>query len=165
MQIGYFESIQSNSCNVQCTHVSCNHFQLFHFEFGRRIFPPAISYFVRVVFYQLMLYPYIKILHVVVFFSRLPFNMKSWRGYIFAFLLESAGSYAACAASVNFLCIFIGSSWILTSMAKDVTNDLRELNLSKSSKSSNNDQCKVQGQFSNISKRLSDVKQLSKILK
>lgn len=102
-----------------------------------------------------------EIQRVIDFASRLPFNIKSWPGHMFAFLLVSAGVYAACAASVNFLCIFIGSSWILTSIVKDITNDLHTLNVSLSS---NEDQCKVQWRFCNISKRLSDVKQFSNIL-
>lgn len=87
--------------------------------------------------------------------------MKSWPGYIFAFLLESVGAFATCVAAVNFLCIFIGSSWILTSMAKEITSDLHEMNVSKSS---NKDQCEVQWRFCYISKRFSKTQQLSQSL-
>lgn len=86
--------------------------------------------------------------------------MKSWPGYIVAYSLESVGGYAACLASVNFLCVFIGSCWVLTAMVKDITNELHELNVGKSGNAS---QTEIHWQLCSISKRLSDAKQFSKM--
>lgn len=84
--------------------------------------------------------------------------MKSWPGYVFALLLEAAGYFAEVNATIIFLSIFIGSCWILTSMAKEITDDLQELNMDESGSA---DQAQIQSRFCSISKRLTDVKQLS----
>lgn len=89
---------------------------------------------------------------------RSPFNTKSWRGYSIVLVFESIGSYATCAAAVNFLCIFIGSSWILSSIAKDIINELHEWNMDAPRKT---DQWEIQWRFCNISKRFAEAKQLS----
>lgn len=90
---------------------------------------------------------------------RLPFNTKCWPGYIFAFLLEASGAYAVVLAPNNYLCVFIGSCWILTSLAEDITHDLNELNMDKSG-----NRAEIQWRFCSISKRLSEMKEFSKIL-
>lgn len=62
---------------------------------------------------------------------------------------------------MHFLCFLIGSSWILTSMVKDFTNNLQKLNILR--KSSNRAQWETQWRFFDIVERLSETKQLSKI--
>ena len=85
-------------------------------------------------------------------------NLKAWPGYTIAYIFESAGSYASCIAAVPFMCVLVGSCWILKSMGKDITNDLLEFNLNKLA---NADETELLRDFCDISKRLSDAKQFS----
>lgn len=90
---------------------------------------------------------------------RFPMNLKTWHGYSVACFMESVGGYSTCLASVPLICVLVGLCWILSAIADDLANDLRELNVTINDKSSKRDAAFIQ--FCNIAKRLSDAKQLS----
>lgn len=91
---------------------------------------------------------------------RFPMNLNSWPGYSVAYILGSGASYVACLGSIPYLSVLVGSCWILTAIGNDVTNELIQLNASNTI---NSDKNEVQIRYCDISKRLSDARQFSKI--
>lgn len=66
-------------------------------------------------------------------------------------------------AATPYITVIIGTCWILASVGKDITNALHELNMTIRDESSARNWREIQSQYCNISKRISDAKQLSKI--
>lgn len=139
-----------------------NHLKLFNFGFGQWVVLPDIPHLVS----GLLLYDDHRLVktacldyHVNIYL-RLPVNLKTWSGYCIGFVIESISAYAACISTGPYVCILIGSCWILAAMVKEITSDLLELNVTTSSKRNHSE---VQCQFCTISKRFSDTKQFSGI--
>lgn len=94
-------------------------------------------------------------------FSRLPFDMNRWPGYIIAYLMESVQAFVSVSTVVPVMCLFCGSCWILTSVGNDVTKEFNELNVNEIE---NANQTAIRQRFCSITKRFSDAKQFSKYL-
>lgn len=92
------------------------------------------------------------------FLLSVPFSTKSWPGYTIAYAVESVACFASLSSVVPLMSLFCGSCWILTSMGKDITNDLKELNVSKLERAKQSD---IEHRFCSIIKRFSEAKQLS----
>lgn len=92
------------------------------------------------------------------FYLSFPFSWKSWPGYTIAYAIETVACFASLSSVVPLMSLFCGSCWILTSMGKDITNNLNELNVSKLEKAKQSD---IERRFYNIIKRFSETKQLS----
>lgn len=74
---------------------------------------------------------------------------------------EFVGFYASVASMVPTLCLFIGSCWLLKSIAKDIPLDLSFLALSECHTRSCSSRIAICQRFSTAIQCFSDVKQLS----
>lgn len=96
-------------------------------------------------------------------FCRFPLDLNTWLGYSIAYAIESAAAYAAYLSAIPVMSLIVGSSWILTSIGKEITNNLHELNMNTDSRASERKQNGFLLHFCNISISYSNAKQLSKI--
>lgn len=70
----------------------------------------------------------IKLIYIISFNCRWPFEWKAPLGYFVAWLVQSAGLTVAILLSIIFFNLIFGSSWLFIFMAEDITNDLTVFN-------------------------------------
>lgn len=75
--------------------------------------------------------------------------------------LQFAGFFALVSINVPILCLFIGSCWILTSIAQDIPMDLTFLTMTSGDTCSNISRVAIHQRFFAAIQCFSDVKQLS----
>lgn len=92
--------------------------------------------------------------------GRLPFNWKTPIGYFVALATEYAYCYCTLMGFSPIFGFFLGSAWLASTFAKDITNDVIELSsISKTSRKKNGKELKKR--FWYIIRFYSDAKQLS----
>lgn len=89
---------------------------------------------------------------------RIPVDSKTPFGYAIAFCVELLGSFFTSYIVIPYLCLAIGSLWVIRSFVKDIANDLPNLDVSKVTAASTK---KVTECFCAIAQGLSEAKQLS----
>lgn len=92
-----------------------------------------------------------------VLFSSLPFDWKTPRGYVFAYIFEITAFYCSQFVFLPVFGFYLGFCWLIISFVKDIANDLDQLTLNECQ--SDNDQ--TTGVFCEIVELYSEVKQFS----
>lgn len=99
--------------------------------------------------------------HNTTFCWRWPFGWKTPLGYLAPLVISSFAAFFTCAFAACLMSFFIGLYFTFTSMLKDITNDLRDLNEDKKIADHN---CKeVKKQLDDVVLLHSEVQQLSEI--
>lgn len=97
------------------------------------------------------------------FYLRLPYEWKTPFRYLITMIFEFAGFFATVSAVVPTLSFFIGSCWLLTSIAKDIPTDLSFLAVTHDTHSDIS-LVTIYQRFFTALQCFSDVKQLSSLL-
>lgn len=92
-------------------------------------------------------------------FHRLPFDWKTPIGYLFALAAESVSAHSALFCFTPIISFFVGSAWLIICSLEDISNDLTELN---GSKTSNKNPDEVKEHFCHVIRFYSDARQLSR---
>lgn len=92
------------------------------------------------------------------FFIRLPFNWKTPIGYFIASIFFAGAIFCLLFGIIPVVCLFIGSCWLFICFAKDMTNELSNLNAIARAKN----QRELEERFAKVIKMHVNVKQLSK---
>lgn len=61
----------------------------------------------------------------------MPFNWKTPYGYFIAYVIVSCAAYCTFYCAYWVLCFLIGSCWLFVTIAEDITNDLKQLNINE----------------------------------
>lgn len=90
---------------------------------------------------------------------RVPFSWKTPYGYFFTLIFAAIDCYSTTSACSATVIIIIGSTWVLITIAEDVTNSL--IHLSTIIDSSHTRESQIYEQFYNIVELFSNLKELS----
>lgn len=152
-----FCSLENDSGRSNTTELFNNSKQLFHFGFERRFVLPTNSSCVCFTSPQKN-----GICNEIewCFFLRWPFDWKNPLGYLFFLIAESITCWCINLYGLIGLCFLIGSTWMLMSFTKDITNELAHLNANETGTSTHR-QTNVKVRFNAIIKSYSDAKQFS----
>lgn len=92
----------------------------------------------------------------------MPFDWRTPHGYAVALGGSYVAIYAVLLGVSPILSFFIGFCWFIVTFVKDITNDLSQFNATELRTMSH---AEIRERFSFVIQQLSDVKQLSKIIK
>lgn len=90
---------------------------------------------------------------------RVPYSWKTPYGYFFMLVTAAIDCFCTTSACTATICLIIGSSWVLITVAKDITNKL--VHLSTIIDSSNTNERQINKQFYKIVELFSNLKELS----
>lgn len=90
--------------------------------------------------------------------QRLPFNAKTPIGYIFFLIFNSSVAFCVLFSIMPAICFLTGSCWLFILFAKDITNDLKLLEINGKLK---RNRAEGKRRFCRIVRVYSDVKELS----
>lgn len=88
----------------------------------------------------------------------IPFSWQSPVGYFFMLVFSAIDCFCSTTACTATICLFIGSSYVLITLAEDLTNDLDGLNYIDSSSPSKR---QISKQYIDIVRLYTNLKELS----
>lgn len=100
------------------------------------------------------------IIEICFSFWRLPFNWKTPSGYFAAWIFQSIGFLCTLFSVPGFNGLYFGSCWLFVAFAKDLANDLPQLNANKAHRQNLHE---LKSHFCRTVQYYSDMKELSGI--
>lgn len=88
----------------------------------------------------------------------IPFSWQSPWGYLFMLVLSAIDCFCSTTACTATICLFIGSSYVLITIAEDITNNLDHLNCIDST---NPNERQIHKQYTDVVRLYANLKELS----